>query len=120
MEKLYYTIGEVSEILGESASLVRFWTNSFPKVLKPKRNAKGNRLYTKDDLAALQQIHLLVKEQGMTWPQMWNGEDIENSPAAMYAVRAIPSTFLIDADGTIIGRNLRGEELDAALEDYFK
>lgn len=61
-----------------------------------------------------------VKEQGMTWPQMWNGEDIENSPAAMYAVRAIPSTFLIDADGTIIGRNLRGEELDAALEDYFK
>ncbi len=66
MEKLYYTIGEVSEILGESASLVRFWTNSFPKILKPKRNAKGNRLYTKDDLAALQQIHLLVKEQGMT------------------------------------------------------
>ena len=61
-----------------------------------------------------------VREQGMTWPQMWNGEEIENSPAAMYAVRAIPSTFLIDADGTIIGRNLRGEELDAALEDYFK
>lgn len=66
MEKLYYSIGEVSEMLGESASLVRFWSNSFPKFIKPKRNAKGNRLYTKEDLETLKQIHLLVKEQGMT------------------------------------------------------
>ena len=44
MDKLYYTIGEVSEILGESSSLVRFWTNSFSRYLKPKRNDKGNRL----------------------------------------------------------------------------
>jgi DNA-binding transcriptional MerR regulator len=66
MEKLYYTIGEVAEILGENTSLVRFWSNSFTKYLKPKRNAKGNRLYTKDDVETLKQIHLLVKEQGMT------------------------------------------------------
>ena len=66
MEKLYYTIGEVAEILGESTSLVRFWSNSFTKYLNPKRNAKGNRLYTKEDLEALRQIHLLVKVQGMT------------------------------------------------------
>ena len=66
MEKLYYTIGEVSRMLEENASLVRFWSNSFSKYVKPKRNAKGNRLYTAEDLEVLKQIHFLVKEQGMT------------------------------------------------------
>ena len=66
MYKLYYTIGEVSEMLGESSSLVRFWTNSFSRYLKPKRNAKGNRLYTQEEIEVLKQIHLLVKVQGMT------------------------------------------------------
>ena len=66
MDKLYYTIGEVSEMLGENASLVRFWSNSFPRFIKPKRNAKGNRLFTTGDVDCLKQIHLLVKEQGMT------------------------------------------------------
>ena len=66
MDKLYYTIGEVSEILGERSSLVRFWTNSFSRYLKPKRNAKGNRLYTQEEIEVLKQIHLLVKVQGMT------------------------------------------------------
>ena len=66
MDKLFYTIGEVAALLGENASLVRFWTNSFEKFLKPRRNAKGNRLYTREDIDTLKQIHLLVKEQGMT------------------------------------------------------
>ena len=66
MEKLFYSIGEVAAILGENASLVRFWTNSFEKFLKPRRNAKGNRLYTREEIDTLKQIHLLVKEQGMT------------------------------------------------------
>lgn len=66
MNKLYYTMGEAAQILGESTSLIRFWSNSFPKHVKPKRNAKGNRLFTESDLACLKQIHLLVKEQGMT------------------------------------------------------
>ena len=56
----------MSELLGESTSLVRFWSNSFPKYIKPKRNAKGNRLYTAEDLDCLKQVHLLVKEQGLT------------------------------------------------------
>ena len=50
MEKYLYTIGEVAEILGESVSLVRFWSNEFSKFIKPQRNAKGNRLYTKEDV----------------------------------------------------------------------
>lgn len=66
MEKLFYTISEAAEILGESVSLVRFWSNSFPKEIKPHRNGKGNRLFTAEDLEALKQIHYLVKEKGMT------------------------------------------------------
>lgn len=66
MEKLYYTISEAAGILDESTSLVRFWSNSFPKYLKPHRNAKGNRLFTAEDIDTLKQIHYLVKEKGLT------------------------------------------------------
>ena len=66
MDKYFYTIGEVAGILGENTSLVRFWTNSFPKFLKPHRNAKGNRLYTAEELEVLKQLHLLIKGKGMT------------------------------------------------------
>ena len=66
MEKLFYSISEVADILGESVSLVRFWSNSFPKYIKPERNAKGNRLYTSDDIDVLKQVHYLVKDKGMT------------------------------------------------------
>ena len=66
MEKLYYTIGEVAAELGENTSLIRFWSNSFPHYLKLQRNAKGNRFYTKDDIATLRQIHYLVKVKGLT------------------------------------------------------
>ena len=63
---MYYSIGEVAEILGENTSLVRFWANSFPTFIKPERNAKGNRKFTPEDLETLKQIHLLVKGNGMT------------------------------------------------------
>ena len=66
MEKLYYSIGEVASLLGENVSLVRFWSDSFPKLLNPRRNAKGNRMYSKDDIDMLKRIYFLVKECGMT------------------------------------------------------
>lgn len=66
IEKLYYTIGEISEILGESTSLVRFWAQKFPDFIKPARNKKGNRLFTAQDLANFKIIYHLVKECGMT------------------------------------------------------
>ena len=66
MEKYLYTFGEVAEILGESVSLVRFWANEFPKFIKPQRNAKGNRLFTKEDVETFKHIHLLVKVEGLT------------------------------------------------------
>ena len=66
MEKYLYTIGEVATILGESTSLVRFWANEFPKFIRPQRNAKGNRLFTKEDVETFKHIHLLVKVEGLT------------------------------------------------------
>ncbi|MFA6592609.1 MAG: MerR family transcriptional regulator [Bacteroidales bacterium] len=66
MEKLLYTIGEVAEILGESTSLVRFWSNTFSRYIKPQRNAKGNRQFTADDVEVFKQIHVLVKREGLS------------------------------------------------------
>jgi DNA-binding transcriptional MerR regulator len=66
IEKLYYTIGEVAEILNENTSLVRFWAQKFPEFIKPARNKKGNRLFTADDLSNFRLIYYLVKERGMT------------------------------------------------------
>ena len=66
MEKYFYTVGEVAEILGESTSLVRFWANEFPKFIRPQRNAKGNILFSKDDVETFKHIHVLVKVEGLT------------------------------------------------------
>jgi len=65
VEKLYYSIGEVSEMLNVPVSTVRFWENEFD-VLKPMKNKKGNRLFTQADIRNLRLIHHLVKEEGMT------------------------------------------------------
>lgn len=63
--KLYYSIGEVSTMFDVNTSLVRFWEKEFD-VLKPKKNKKGNRLFTPEDLDNFKVIYNLVKEQGLT------------------------------------------------------
>lgn len=65
VEKLYYSIGEISEMLSVPVSTVRFWDNEFD-VLKPVKNKKGNRLFTQSDVRNLRIIHHLLKEEGMT------------------------------------------------------
>jgi DNA-binding transcriptional MerR regulator len=65
VEKLYYSIGEVSKMLGVPVSTVRFWENEFD-ILKPNKNKKGNRLFTQTDVKNLKLIYHLVKEKGMT------------------------------------------------------
>jgi DNA-binding transcriptional MerR regulator len=65
VEKLYYPIGEVAEMLGEPISTIRFWENEF-EVLKPMKNKKGNRLFTPSDIKNLKIIHHLLKDEGMT------------------------------------------------------
>jgi len=64
-EKLYYGIGEVAKAFNVNTSLVRFWEKEFD-VLKPKKNAKGNRKFTPEDIKNLQLIYHLVKERGFT------------------------------------------------------
>lgn len=64
-EKRYYSIGEIAKAFDVNASLIRFWDNEFD-VLKPKKNAKGNRMFTPDDVKNLQLIYHLVKERGFT------------------------------------------------------
>ena len=64
-EKLYYGIGEVAEAFGVNTSLIRFWEKEFD-VIKPKKNAKGNRKFTREDIKNLELIYHLVKERGYT------------------------------------------------------
>lgn len=65
-QKIYYSISEVADILEESPSLIRFWSNKFPTVIKPERNKKGNRQFTAKDVENFKLIYHLVKESGMT------------------------------------------------------
>lgn len=65
VEKLYYSIGEVADMYGVNTSLIRFWEKNF-SIIKPKKNKKGNRLFTKADIDNFGLIYHLVKEQGYT------------------------------------------------------
>jgi len=64
-EKRYYKIGEVAKAFGVNTSHIRFWEKEFD-ILKPKKNKKGNRLFTQGDLKNLKLIYHLVKEKGYT------------------------------------------------------
>lgn len=64
-EKRYYKIGEVAKAFNVNASLIRFWEGEFD-IIKPKKNAKGNRLFTQQDIENFKLIYNLVKERGFT------------------------------------------------------
>ena len=64
-EKRYYGIGEVAKAFKVNTSLIRFWEKEFD-ILKPKKNAKGNRKFTPEDIKNLQFIYHLVKVRGFT------------------------------------------------------
>ena len=64
-EKRYYKIGEVAKAFSVNTSLIRFWEKEFD-ALKPKKNAKGNRKFTPEDIKNLKFIYHLVKERGFT------------------------------------------------------
>ena len=64
-EKLYYSIGEVAKAFDVNTSLIRYWEKEFDE-LQPKKNAKGNRKFTPDDIRNLELIYHLVKERGFT------------------------------------------------------
>ena len=64
-EKLYYSMGEVAEMFDVNPSLIRYWGSQFD-ALRPKRNKKGNRMFTPADVQTLKMIYHLVKERKMT------------------------------------------------------
>ncbi len=65
IEKVYYRIGEVADMFSVNQSLIRFWEKEFD-IIKPYRNKKGNRFFTKKDIDNFHLIFHLVKERGFT------------------------------------------------------
>ncbi len=64
-EKLYFSISEIAESFGVSTSLIRYWETEF-SFLKPHKNSKGDRRFTKQNIEQLQLIYHLVKQRGFT------------------------------------------------------
>jgi DNA-binding transcriptional MerR regulator len=65
IEKLYFKIGEVAEMFGVNTSQIRFYEKEFD-IIKPHRNNKGNRLFTKADVDNFHIIFHLIKDKGYT------------------------------------------------------
>ena len=65
LTKLYYSIGEVASFFDVNASLIRFWEKEFTSI-KPKKNKKGNRLFTPKDVITIDRIYHLVQLEGYT------------------------------------------------------
>ena len=64
LDKKFYKIGEVAEILNIPASTLRFWEKEFT-ILKPRRNANNTRFYTPQDVEVIRKLYYLVKEKGL-------------------------------------------------------
>jgi DNA-binding transcriptional MerR regulator len=101
LTKLYYTIGEVAEMFDVNASLIRFWEKEFGLV-QPKKNKKGNRMFTPKDIVNFNKIYQLVKTNGYT---------LEG------AKRALKSKAPIEKSVEIISNLSENEELIQRLED---
>ena len=65
IEKKYYTIGEVAAMFKVATSMIRFWESEFD-IIKPGKNKKGNRVFTKKDVESVKLVYHLVKEKGYT------------------------------------------------------
>ena len=96
---MYYSIGEVSKMFNVNTSLIRFWEKEF-SILKPKKNAKGNRLFTQKDVDNLHVIFNLVKERGFTLDgakkkMKENKDDSLNEVEMLKSLKKVRS-FLLD------------------------
>lgn len=99
IEKLYYSIGEVAKAFDVNVSLIRFWEREFD-ILQPKKNRKGNRMFTQSDFDNLRIIYHLVKERGFTLDGAKNKlkenkEDTVNTVEIVSRLKEIRS-FLVD------------------------
>jgi len=101
LTKLYYTIGEVADMFDVNTSLIRFWEKEFGFV-QPKKNKKGNRMFTPKDIANFNKIYQLVKTNGYT---------LEGAKRALKSKSPIEKTM---ENTTKLSEN---EELIQRLED---
>ena len=125
----FATQAKLSDYVGKNkVVLLDFWAswctpclNEIPnlKAAYSKFKSKGFEIVSVSVDDGTDEWIKAVKDNGMNWVQLWNGENMENSAAVKYSISAIPSTYLIDSEGTIIGRNLRDKELEEALADFF-
>lgn len=65
IEKVYFSIGETAKMFDVNASLLRYWEKEF-EMIKPFKNKKGDRYYTKKDIETIRTIHYLTKIKGYT------------------------------------------------------
>ena len=103
IEKIYYSIGEVAELFEVNQSLIRYWEKEFD-ILKPQKNKKGNRLFTKQDINNLRIIYHLVKERGYTLSGArdklkYNREDIEKTVEIIDSLQKVRTYLLTIRDG---------------------
>lgn len=93
MGKYYYSISEVSEMLGEPASRIRYWSDHFPNRVRAVRTAKGNRQFTQADIDALRQIRVLIGRglslDGVEKEMHSNGGRVEKTARALASLRDI-------------------------------
>lgn len=106
-EKLYYSMGEVAEMFDVNTSLIRHWESQF-SILRPKRNKKGNRLFSPQDVENLKLIYHLVKERGMTLE------------GAKKALRKAPSESGVDRDAELMERLQRIRALLVEVREDLK
>ena len=102
--KLFYSIGEVARMFKLRTSHIRFWEKQFD-ILKPKKNKKGNRLFTKEDVDNLHTIYHLVKERGFTLngakqKLKHNKEETVNSVEIVKSLKKIKG-FLVEMKETL-------------------
>lgn len=104
--------------------LIDFWAtwcspcvHELPNVIKTyeKNHAKGFEIIGVSLDDNQQKLSSFLKEKNMTWQQYFDGKGWANKLAAKYGVESIPATFLLDGDGKIIAKDLRGEALDEAV-----
>ena len=106
-DKLFYSMGEVAEMFDVNTSLIRHWESQF-SILRPKRNKKGNRLFSPEDVENLKMIYHLVKERGMTLE------------GAKKALRKVPSESGVDRDAELMERLQRIRALLVEVREDLK
>lgn len=106
-DKLFYSMGEVAEMFDVNTSLIRHWESQF-SILRPKRNKKGNRLFSPQDVENLKLIYHLVKERGMTLE------------GAKKALRKAPSESGVDRDAELMERLQRIRALLVEVREDLK